>query len=185
MTSTQETRVALTLAAYQAKAVVTAEPRAFELEYLVPGILGEVGELFGQEAKAHWHGWPAEKLQTELVSEYGDICWMTALLLETRKVHQLQPTFPANGSARYGVQEPKYQLSSAALTLYRNYLLEDHALSERDEWLDESAERLWRLLRENCLLITRTPFQDVLHYNLQKLADRAARGVLRGSGDHR
>lgn len=185
MLNPENTRVALTLADYQARAISTAEPRAFHLDYLIPGIIGEVGELFGQRAKSYWHGWEAKKLRAELVSEYGDIAWMTALLLHTRGVSMLQPHFTSTAGGRYGVMEPHHALLSAAQNLYLQSLLEAQGISDSDGWMDESAERMWRLLRDNCLLITETPFQDVLHANLTKLSDRAARGVLRGSGDHR
>lgn len=181
----QEPRVALTLAAYQEKALATAEPRAFDLQYLVPGIMGEVGELFGQQAKAHWHGWPAKKLREELVSEYGDIAWMTALLLDTRGINMLHPVVPSSGPARWGRLDPMSALLAAASRLRLNYLMEKDGISETEQWLDQSAENLWRVLRDNCLHITGRDFQSVLGGNLIKLADRAARGVLRGQGDHR
>lgn len=175
----------LTLAAYQHRAMVTAEPRAYYLGYLVPGIVGEVGELFGQRAKAYWHVWPAEKLQKELVSEYGDIAWMTAVLLHTRGVASLQPTVSPAPGMNLGVLNPHQSLLSAASSLHTQWLLEEQGISETDEWLDTAAEKMWRTLRDNCEAITGQDFQYVLDANLVKLADRAARGVLRGSGDHR
>lgn len=175
----------LTLLAYQQRAIATAEERAFHLQYLVPAILGEVGELFGQQAKGYWHQWPADQLQKELVSEYGDICWMTALLLHTRGVAQLQPEYPADPSRTWGALDPMQALFQAAASVYRNRQLEIEGISETDDWLDQAAERLWRALRSRCEEITGVPFQEVLHANLAKLADRAARGVLRGKGDHR
>lgn len=185
MTRTDTHPSGLTLAAYQHLALATAEPRAFHLDYLIPGIVGEVGELFGQRAKAYWHGWPMEKLQTELVSEYGDIAWMTALLLHSRGVASLQPVVNIPPSLNLGILNPHQSLLSAASSLHTQWLLEEQGISETDEWLDMAAERLWRVLRDNCEAITGRDFQYVLDANLVKLADRAARGVLRGSGDHR
>jgi len=52
---------------YTVQAEATAQPAAHDRAYLIPMIVGEVGELFGQRAKAVWHGWAPERLQAELV----------------------------------------------------------------------------------------------------------------------
>lgn len=174
-----------TLAQYQERAIATAEPRAFHLEYLVPGIVGEVGELFGQQAKAYWHEKPAEDLTWELINEFGDIAWMTALLLHTRGVSVLQPVYPALGADRWGKRDPRMKLLSASNNIMYQWVLEKEGISDSDHWMDEAAERLWRTLLEVCVPLVGVEFQHVLQANLNKLADRAARGVLRGSGDHR
>lgn len=177
----------LSLRDYQDLALKTAEPRAFQIDYLVPGIVGEIGELFGQKAKSFWHGWTPERLQEELVSEYGDICWMTATLLYTRGVDQLNPSFPdtTTGVLRWGTVTPELSLLSLSHQLYTVASVRDDAVTASDQWLEEVAERLWRQLRASATAVTGVQFQDILRANLQKLADRAARGVLRGSGDHR
>ena len=175
----------LTLAGYQQRAAATAEPRAYDLEYLVPGIIGEVGELFGQRAKAHWHGWMPGKLGEQIVKEYGDICWMTALLLHTRGIDYLDPAYPAAGGVRWGRMNPNHALLSASQNVHLQWLMEEEGISDSEKWMDESVSRLWRVLRAHCQDITGLPFQDVLQANLEKLASRAARGVLRGSGDDR
>lgn len=175
----------LTLAGYQQRAETTAEPRAYDLEYLVPGIMGEVGELFGQRAKAHWHSWMPSKLVDQLAKEYGDICWMTALLLKSRGITDLDPVYPAAGGVRWGRMDPHHALLSASQNVHLQWLMEMEGISDSEKWMDESVCRLWRVLRAHCEDITGVPFQDVLHANLEKLASRAARGVLRGSGDDR
>lgn len=180
--------VAYTLAEYQARAIETAEPRAFHLEYLVPGIVGEIGELFGQHAKAYWHEKTPAALEVELISEYGDICWMTALLLHTRGVSTLQPVYPAAGPTagrRWGTVAPEMVLLDAGRALYQAYALRNEAVHDTALWLDEAAENLWRVLRANCEPLIGASFLEVQETNLKKLADRAARGVLKGSGDHR
>lgn len=175
----------LNLDRYQQRAAATAEPRAYDLEYLVPGIVGEVGELFGQRAKAHWHGWSSAQLRNELVNEYGDICWMTALLLKTRGITDLDPAYPAAGGVRWGRMDPNHALLSASQNVHLQWLMEQEGIADSEKWMDESVSRLWRVLRAHCVDITGVPFQQVLNVNLAKLASRAARGVLRGSGDHR
>ena len=180
------TKPSMSLKEYQDRALKTAEPRAFQRDYLIPGIVGEIGELFGQKAKGYWHGWTPEQLQKELVSEYGDICWMTATLLYTRGVDQLSPQYPdVPGALRWGTVTPEMALLNGGTQLYQVATLQDEALTASAMWLEEAAEKMWRLLRAHSSVVTGVPFQDVLEANLQKLADRAARGVLRGSGDHR
>lgn len=176
----------LTLAAYQDRAIITAEPRAFHLDYLIPGIIGEIGELFGQRAKSYWHEWPAEKLQEELVNEYGDICWMTALLLTTYNVRTLTPAVPdTTRRIDFGPRDRWTSLLAGAISIKLNHQMELEGISETEDWTALAAEKLWRNLRDNCFHITGVEFQVVLEKNLAKLADRAARGVLRGQGDHR
>lgn len=158
---------------YQSAAAVTAQEEAFDTDYLVPGIVGEVGELFGQKAKAKWHGWDADVLQAELVSEYGDVAWMTAILLGMYGVDTVEPF-----STRDNVGlEHLILMRSTALHLYYTLGLEEH--------LPEAAARLWAALEHGCQEITGASFQEVLDNNVDKLAGRVARGTLRGSGDHR
>jgi NTP pyrophosphatase (non-canonical NTP hydrolase) len=102
------------LSEYQSAALSTAMEKAFSLDYLVPMIIGELGELSGQKAKAHWHGWPAEKLEVELVSEYGDVCWGTAILLHMAEVSDLTSgrfptaTFSAGSALQTLLQRAAY-----------------------------------------------------------------------------
>lgn len=167
---------------YQKAAGSTAQEKAFSLDYLIPMIVGETGELFGQRAKSHWHGWSADKLQVELVSEYGDICWGVAIFLGTQGVHILPP-LPVTAKNSYGALEadnPWQALLSRACYLNMWYT-DDTTLS----YLKAEAISLWYALERNAEAITGMPFGTVLQANLTKLAGRVARGTLVGSGDHR
>lgn len=168
------------LAEYQHKALATAEDRAYHHAYLVPGIVGEVGELFGQQAKAYWHQKSSADLLVQMVKEYGDIAWMTAVLLYTEGVEQM--AVPANFSPGWGGQapDPMALLHSAAAQVHSAYLNRPHY-----DWMQEAAQRLWVVLVTQCETITGAPFDFVQTVNLEKLASRAARGVLQGSGDNR
>lgn len=171
------------LSEYQTAAASTAMPEAFSHDYLIPMIVGEVGELFGQKAKAHWHGWSADQLQVELVSEYGDVCWGTAILLQMHGVTDLMYKHPT---------------SSIPVSVWGNPLDPWHLLLQRVQhvhlWSTEEqthsyirgeAQQLWLALETFCQAITGVPFETVLLANLTKLASRAERGVLVGKGDHR
>lgn len=185
---------------YIAKAKATAQPEAYSYDYLTPGLLGEVGEVYGQIAKNHWHGWTAEKFETELVAEYGDICWMTAILIDHRGVSQF--VFFESGNHELGFNPfAGMQVISQRVALLVEALgwetraahdLEDHGgeaaairLESLEQHTDDMLLRLWAALVVYAPVVTGHPLQKALDYNAEKLASRAARGVLRGAGDHR
>lgn len=156
---------------YQVAARRTAEPRAFHLEYLVPGIVGETGELIGHMAKGFWH---EIDVQDKMMLEYGDICWQTALLLHVEGVHDVAPL------AEKVPTDPRVVLVQSAGYMYQFY-----CDASTRQYVKSEAVHLWRLLEASCLTITGHSFESVLQANLDKLASRAERGVLKGSGDHR
>lgn len=165
---------------YQPLAEATAMAEARAYQYLIPGILGEVGELFGQQAKAYWHHWAPEQLEEQLVKEYGDVAWMTAMLLHGEGTFQVE--VPASWQPGWGGMKPDPHalLLSAAAQVHSAWLnIEEYY------YMDEAAERLWAVLLTQCEAITGRTFDHVLQVNLDKLASRAARGVLVGSGDNR
>ena len=170
-----------TLSNYQARAASTAAESAYDRSYLIPGIVGEAGELFGQRAKAVWHGWDNQKLSQELVSEYGDICWMTAILLDMEGTKDSHPVLLGQpGSLRGGELDPWHTLLNRACSLHLFY-----AQRETQRYIPAEAMQLWLALERYCLRITGADFDTVLDANLAKLAGRVARGTLVGSGDHR
>lgn len=186
---------------YIVAAESTAQPAAYDYDYLVPGILGEIGEIYGQLAKYHWHEWPLEKLQDELKAEYGDVCWMTAILIAKRlTVHEIEinyegmPSdfnpFPGMSMLTRSVNEMLYKLNEE---LEAANLLEEFGGAEGPATRHEAAQddtdnhllKLWALLAVLAPVVTGHTFDQVLEYNKVKLASRAERGVLRGAGDHR
>lgn len=170
-----------TLANYQARAAATAQPEAYHLDYLVPMIVGEVGELHGQKAKAKWHGWTPARLQEELVSEFGDVCWGTAILLSMKGITHVTENLLGQPRTVWGDElAPEHILLQRVTSLHLFYIQRStHA------YIPGEASQLWLALERYCHTITGLPFQDVLDYNVKKLASRAERGVLQGAGDHR
>lgn len=162
---------------YLAQALVTADPKAFQHPYLIPGIVGEVGELHGQTAKAVWHGWDDAKLSKELISEYGDIAWMTAVLLHVEADKGAEITIP--------VFSTRLEDDALHLLLMRATSLNLYYSGGLLQYIPEAASRLWSALEYKCKEVTGVSFQEVLDNNIAKLADRAARGVLKGAGDNR
>lgn len=173
----------MNLSEYQAAAATTAQPKAYDHDYLIPMIVGEVGELLGQRAKSVWHGWTPERLQTELVSEYGDVCWGTAILLALEDVHDTKG-FALRELPPVTVWGHKpdvwHQLIRHAESLYLFY-----TQKETHCYIVGEAKLLWLALERHCQAITGLPFEEVQQANLRKLAGRVERGTLVGSGDHR
>jgi hypothetical protein len=172
-----------TLTNYQARAAQTAQPAAYDHAYLIPMIVGEVGELFGQRAKAVWHGWDADRIQLELVSEYGDICWGVAILLQMEGANSLQGSKLRRVDTCWcAADKPD---AWAELQTRAGWLYTFHTQRETHQYIVAEAKQLWLLLAAHCEEITGLPFDAVLEANLAKLASRAARGTLVGQGDHR
>lgn len=166
---------------YQVLAARTAQPAAYDRAYLIPMIVGETGELFGQRAKSVWHGWPEDRLQAELVAEYGDIAWGTAILLDLEGVRDLSGYLPRPGRTIWGEQlDPWHVLLQKASAVH---LFSTQADTNR--FVSSEAAQLWLCLQTYCEQVTGSDWTTVLQANLDKLASRAARGVLQGAGDHR
>lgn len=157
---------------YQPLALKTALPTALNPDYLVPMIVGEIGEVFGKKAKAVRDGWSAERLGKELISEYGDVCWGTAVLLSQFGIDKVS-------------QVALYDNAELDLLDRSGRLYAAHCDDTEPTWLDEAAERMWFTLATHCRAITGADFDVVLQANVAKLADRAGRGTLQGSGDAR
>jgi NTP pyrophosphatase (non-canonical NTP hydrolase) len=170
------------LSEYQAEALKTADDEAFDLEYLVPMIVGETGELFGQRAKAHWHKWDAAKLEDLMVKEAGDIAWGTAILLHVKGISGIN--IPNHkGHIHY---PDGNDLSQALLNRAADIHL-FYSQPHTHRYLADEAQLLWKTLKRYCESPKHlgVDFDTVLQANLDKLRSRAERGVLKGAGDLR
>lgn len=166
------------LSDYQARALETALPTALTPEYLVPGLIAEIGELFGVQAKAVRDDWDEEQVKTALVKEYGDVAWFAAVL-----IHMYRETWKMSDTV---------YLYPGRRSIDSMNLLMEHATSLSENYFDSfdidasaHAHQIWRLLEENSEKVTGASFDEVLEANLSKLADRKQRGVIGGSGDER
>lgn len=174
---------------YQAQAMTTAKLTALNLDYLIPGLISEIGEVFGAQAKAVRDGWPPETLKGEMTKEMGDVAWMIAVALRELgedTLHARNPAMPgALGQTMPGELSKEYSrevlggFARAAGKLYGFYWDADHfSLCGELIWL-------WLFMQRTQHILTGRDFPTVLAYNLDKLRDRSARGVIGGSGDNR
>ena len=77
-------RNTLTLNEYQERAAVTQLPECESLDYLLPGLVSEVGELMGKIAK-RVRG-DADVTDAMFIGELGDILWMVAMIAKAKRL---------------------------------------------------------------------------------------------------
>lgn len=186
----------MTLEQYQVRAESTALPTAHSYDYLIPGILSEVGECYGKFAKAHRDRWaetePAGKLQQELVKEFGDICWPTAVLLNWNDIHEISEDSAQSARAIVdGIKGhssgARFAMANVNMVAYQVELSYNRVvyLNDPKEAFLSRVEVLWEVLRLLAPAVTGESFDHVLGVNVAKLQKRKLDGVLEGSGDDR
>lgn len=163
---------------YRQRAVATALPTALNYDYLIPGLVAEVGEVFGKVAKSVRDEWSRERLQEELKAELGDCVWFWVLICEHTK---LTPRKPYAAQEELSVQEVLSDLLDVTSRL--------QGLSEREGFIGSYGWRYWIRLYPDYIarvaMVYEIDMQEILEYNIEKLESRKARGTLKGSGDVR
>lgn len=172
--------MSIKLSEYQALALRTAKPTALSDDYIVPALVGEVGELFGKRAKAVRDGWTPEQLSEALVSEYGDVAWETAVLLHLHGVTAVPKETASTIRHKWATKvDPWTSLQNRAASIFSAY-------SEGNpEDLPRLASLFWAVLEYRCKSITGSDWGTVLQANVDKLSSRLERGTIGGSGDNR
>ena len=158
-------------ATYQQQALTTALPSALTMDYLAPGLIAELGEVFGKQAKAVRDDWDADRLNREVCAELGDCAWFIALIghVTGTQVDKMQED-------RLLLDDLTTAMDSASLIMV---------------WYDHDGFNIKTHLDIilNCLeshsIRYGSTLEAVAQANLDKLASRQARGVLGGSGDAR
>lgn len=193
----------MTLAEYQTAASTTALPTAYDYEYLIPGLISEVGEMHGKLAKAHRDGWDLHQLQEELTKELGDVCWMVAILLDGLGVHDehsfqfwINPGSTARNqydevfthsspimSSMAALRASVWQITNLLDSQLRPKTKGSHTIT--NAYFTQRCVTLWFMLGMVAVNLTGHGLDYVLRGNLAKLADRKARGTIEGSGDNR
>lgn len=179
---------------YQQQALTTAiYPLKRELEYTTFGLLSEVGELGEAYAESKALGWGfSEAARKHFLSELGDCYWYVAAVADALSV-QLSAIanlrdWPATGTRiSRGLTILGVVGSSASIAG-----IVKKAIRDNDGYL--TGENKARIeLHLHTILVQMDALAQafgsnrnaVMVNNLNKLADRKARGVLQGSGDNR
>lgn len=163
------------LSAYQSKALETALPTALNFDYLIPGFVAEVGEVFGKVAKSVRDEWPEERLQEELKAELGDCAWFVVLL-------QHVVGYVSRGELNPELEELTQKEVLTDLVRAASKLTVDKYFFDTPSnyWIEVLYGYVARVA-----MVYDLDMQDVLEYNINKLESRKARGTLKGSGDYR
>lgn len=154
--------------AYQDQALTTALPSALSMDYLLPGLVAEIGEVFGKRAKAVRDGWTRERLREEVLPELADVLWFVAVIshVSGEKIYEEKID-----TWSYPFMESALASARALLTCntgrYPGFLT--HILAAVN----------FEVVGHGSTL------EAVAQANLEKLASRKARGVIGGSGDAR
>lgn len=172
---------------YQQQALTTAiYPLSRELDYTILGICSEVGEIGEAFDK-----WLAEGDRSNFLAEIGDNFWYCAAIADalklplsyvaTYKAERVGSPIGESAHLRAIVTE----VSGMAGVLKKSIRDNDGFISDAAQ--DKIVTHLFRTLWLLDALCDRfgTSRHIIMSKNLDKLSDRKARGVLKGSGDSR
>ena len=183
------------LATYQAAALATALPTAHSTEYLLPGLLSELGELAGVLAKEYRDSTPIN--YEDRLSEMGDVAWVVAVWLHdlditTTNIDNLGVSRDSisNNPLTNPIDVVGLMLSiTEPLVSSCADLRANHSPTPAGDIVAKNVLlTIWRLLEFYAPTIApnmEDPFKAALDSNIAKLTSRQARGKLGGSGDHR
>lgn len=183
------------LAAYQTAALATALPTAHSTEYLLPGLLSELGELAGVLAKEYRDSTPIN--YEDRLSEMGDVAWVVAVWLHdlditTTNIDNIGVSRDSisNNPLTNPIDVVGLMLSiTEPLVSSCADLRANHSPTPAGDIVAKNVLlTIWRLLEFYAPTIApnmEDPFKAALDSNIAKLTSRQARGKLGGSGDHR
>ena len=180
----------MNLSEYRKIARLTALPAALDVTgYLAPMIAGEVGEIYGTLAKANRDGWDTDTRYKAVAKEIGDVLWGVAVLIDFVEPELSED---ARHDAWANVARIEELTPEAALKIAYDRAgdIISAAMIRNpvgDYFIYSSAVKLWDHIEHNAGLFVdgHYTFDEVLHMNADKLADRMARNVISGSGNDR
>jgi hypothetical protein len=178
---------------YQQQALTTAiYPLKRELEYTTFGLCSEIGEVGLAYLDGKLNEWGfSNKLAQNVLKEAGDGYWYIAAVADALNVplQHIVDNYTAGVGAYPSRGYTVVQLNGAAAEIAG---VVKKAIRDNDGFLtDAGQEKIKKHLGETLVLLNNlvelfgSSPEGVTAANLNKLADRKARGVLQGSGDNR
>lgn len=178
---------------FQQGALTTAiYPLKRELEYTILGLcseVGEIGEVYGREKLMGW-GF-TRKGTNEILAEIGDNWWYAAAVADAlgkqfEEVRTFSGLLPENYRSR-GLTILTLQKHASKIAGVLKKSIRDNDGYFEAKHTDAVMAELFQFTHqlENLTEQFGSTTEAVMAKNLNKLADRKARGVLQGSGDNR
>lgn len=170
----------MTIKQYQTEALKTYNVSDHRLTYLRLGMRGEAGEVCDKVKKLirdnSWvPGTPVQspELRHSILLELGDVLWY--LVIYAYEMHTEQIC---------GINMDSLELST--ISGYYSSDLAEHAIDLAD-LMTLSHVNIWEAVVEIITMakILDSSINEVCQLNIQKLADRSKRDMIRGSGDYR
>lgn len=176
-------------------------PKKVEFDYLINGIVGEIGEVFGEVGKFYRGDFTRDVLKERVSKEIGDCFWFYFRLIDHLNI-PLDFLLPLlNGN--FIVITEEYQINKK-LKLPRDILFYVSSLYEKKDTLRKESEKMDTLQVQSAAeFIYRTKlvgiftsliklliyydlnFFEVLDSNIEKLQNRMNQDTIKGDGNDR
>lgn len=149
------------LKTFQAGIKPDATEAAYHLGYLVPGIMGDVGDLFALRANAALR---EQDVSGEAAVEmYGELAWKTAILLDSYGIDEVEAEITEAMQHQWAGQ-----ISGWLSLANRAQLTAAMWLEDRPHLIPGSAQRLWVSCRMRAEEVTGVDFDTILQTHLDK-----------------
>lgn len=170
---------------YEEKAITTkCYANEIAIPYVVLGLCGETGEFFEKIQSIE-----NEKDVPLILKEVGDILWYVAAI---RIELDLRPLFWPKVSIREINPITLVCAVGAVAEQTKKYLRDDWKIDDSIEFSEErklivhnKLQELLQCLADICEAKFNISLEEIAKENIEKLADRANRGCIHGSGDER
>lgn len=174
---------------YQEKTNATVEyPKENAKEYLLTGLISEVGELFGKVAK-DLRGDKIKGFNELIRGELGDICWFIAqgALIYSFKYSKAMGINDIEAFERRVIKVDRNTIKryySALATLSSEFYMAEVTNAINATFVQRVIYQMTTVLAVIAKFYD-TSLKELMNENIKKLSSRKRRGKIKGSGDKR
>ena len=170
----------VTVSNYQKLAMKTCIPSCANMTYCTYGLISEMHELLGKyyglKAKSTRGDFDVnnipESKRDAVKGELGDVCWFIALYCDLNN-----DSFEAIEKN----EESSFPWNGVAAAKFLDIFGLDDCIKEIDRSMIENYMFVVKYIAYACNI----KFDDILEYNIKKLASREKRSLIKGDGDFR